>query len=72
MAEDAAPELPNLPLSDALQLVKLCAERGSPKSEKAVARAVPDREAHEDVTSRPRTSTSSIRSGGTATSTTLS
>ncbi len=35
MAEDAARELPNLALEDALQLVKLYAERGSPKYEKA-------------------------------------
>ena len=38
MAEDAARELPNLPLEDALQLVKLYAERGSPKYEKAALR----------------------------------
>ena len=38
MAEDAARELPNLPLEDALQLVKLYAERGSPKYEKAAIR----------------------------------
>ena len=38
MAEDAARELPNLPLSDALQLVQLYAERGSPKYEKAAVR----------------------------------
>jgi hypothetical protein len=38
MAEDAARELPNLPLEDALQLVKLYAERGSPKYEKAPMR----------------------------------
>ena len=31
MAEDAARELPNLPLQDLLQLVHLYAERGSPK-----------------------------------------
>ena len=31
-------ELPNLPLEDALQLVHLCAERGSPKYEKAAGR----------------------------------
>ncbi len=31
-AEDAARELPNLPLEDALQLVHLYAERGSPKA----------------------------------------
>ena len=37
-AEDAARELPNLPLEDALQLVKLYAERGSPKYEKAALR----------------------------------
>jgi hypothetical protein len=37
-AEDAARELPNLPLEDALQLVKLYAERGSPKYEKAPMR----------------------------------
>ena len=34
-AEDAARELPNLPLEDLLQLVHLYAERGSPKYEKA-------------------------------------
>ena len=34
MAEDAARELPNLPLEDALQLVYLYAERGSPKAER--------------------------------------
>ena len=38
MAEDAARELPNLPLEDALQLVHLYAERGSPKYEKAALR----------------------------------
>lgn len=38
MAEDAARELPNLSLEDALQLVHLYAERGSPKSEKAALR----------------------------------
>jgi len=38
MAEDAARELPNLPLQDALQLVHLYAERGSPKYEKAALR----------------------------------
>jgi hypothetical protein len=38
MAGDAARELPNLPLEDALQLVKLYAERGSPKYEKAAMR----------------------------------
>jgi hypothetical protein len=38
MAEDAARELPNLSLEDALQLVKLYAERGSPKYEKAAIR----------------------------------
>ena len=37
-AEDAARELPNLPLEDALQLVHLYAERGSPKFEKAAMR----------------------------------
>jgi hypothetical protein len=37
-AEDAARELPNLPLEDALQLVHLYAERGSPKFEKAALR----------------------------------
>jgi len=31
-------ELPNLPLEDALQLVHLYAERGSPKFEKAAMR----------------------------------
>ncbi len=34
MAEDAARELPNVPLEDALQLVKLYAEWGSPKYKK--------------------------------------
>lgn len=38
MAEDAARELPNLPLEDALQLVHLYAERDSPKYEKAAMR----------------------------------
>jgi len=38
MAEDAARELPNLALEDALQLVHLCAEHGSPKYEKAALR----------------------------------
>ena len=38
MAEDAARELPNLPLEDALQLVYLYAERGSPTYEKAALR----------------------------------
>jgi hypothetical protein len=37
-AEDAARELPNLPLEDALQLVHLYAERGSPKYERAAMR----------------------------------
>ena len=37
-AEDAARELPNLPLEDALQLVHLYAERGSPKYERAALR----------------------------------
>jgi len=38
MAEDAARELPNLSLDDALQLVHLYAERGSPKYERAAMR----------------------------------
>lgn len=38
MAEDAAREMPNLPLEDALQLVHLYAERGSPKYDKAALR----------------------------------
>ena len=38
MAEDAARELPNLPLEDALQLVHLYLERGSPKAEPAARR----------------------------------
>ena len=38
MAEDAARELSNLPLEDALQLVHLYAEQGSPKYEKAAMR----------------------------------
>ena len=38
MAEDAARELPNLPLEDALQLVHLYAERSSPKYERAALR----------------------------------
>jgi hypothetical protein len=38
MAEDAARELPNLSLEDAPQLVKLYAEGGSPKYEKAAMR----------------------------------
>jgi len=38
LAEDAARELPKLSLEDALQLVHLYAERGSPKYEKAALR----------------------------------
>jgi hypothetical protein len=38
MAEDAARELPNLALEDALQLVHRYAERRSPKYEKAALR----------------------------------
>jgi hypothetical protein len=38
MAEDAAREIGNLPLEDALQLVHLYAERGSPKFEPAARR----------------------------------
>lgn len=38
MAEDAARELPNLPLDDLLQLVHLYAERASPKYERAAMR----------------------------------
>ncbi len=38
LAEDAARELPNLPLEDALQLVHLYAERGSAKFERAARR----------------------------------
>jgi hypothetical protein len=38
MAEDAARELPNLSLEDALQLVRLYAKRGSPKYERAALR----------------------------------
>ncbi len=38
MAEDAARALPNLPLEDALQLVHLYFERGSPKAEPAARR----------------------------------
>lgn len=38
MAEDAAREPPNLPLEDALRLVHLHAERGSPKYEKTAMR----------------------------------
>lgn len=38
LAEDAARELPNLPLEDALQLVHLYADRGSPKFEPAARR----------------------------------
>jgi hypothetical protein len=38
MAEDAARELPHLPLEDALQLVHLYADRGSPKYERAALR----------------------------------
>ena len=38
MAEDAARELPNFPLQDALQLVHLYYERGSPKAEPAARR----------------------------------
>lgn len=38
MAEDAARELPNLPLEDALDLVRLYAEKESPRFEKAALR----------------------------------
>ena len=38
MAEDAARELPNLSLEEALQLVHLYAERDSPKYEQAALR----------------------------------
>jgi len=38
MAEDAARELPHLPLEDALQLVHLYFERGSPKAVPATRR----------------------------------
>ena len=38
MDEDAARELPNLPLEDALELVRLYFERGSPKAEPAARR----------------------------------
>ena len=38
MAEDAARELPNLPLEDALQLVRLYADQDSPKYERAALR----------------------------------
>jgi hypothetical protein len=38
LAEDAARELPNLALVDALQLVHLYAERGSPRFEPAARR----------------------------------
>ncbi len=38
LAEDAARELPNLPLQDVLQLVHLYAERGSPRYERAALR----------------------------------
>ena len=37
-AEDAAREIPELPLEDALRLVHLYAERGSPKYERAALR----------------------------------
>jgi hypothetical protein len=37
-AEDAARELPNLPLEDALQLVHLYAEKDSPKFQAAARR----------------------------------
>ena len=38
MAEDAARELPNVSLEDALQLVRLYLERSSPKAEPAARR----------------------------------
>jgi hypothetical protein len=38
MAEDAVREMSELPLEDALQLVHLYAERGSPKYERAAMR----------------------------------
>jgi hypothetical protein len=37
-AEDAAREIPSLSLDDALQLVRLYADRGSPKFERAALR----------------------------------
>jgi transposase InsO family protein len=40
MAEDAARPLPNLPLEDALQLVRLYADQGSPKYERRSARRI--------------------------------
>jgi hypothetical protein len=40
LAEDAARELPTLRLEDALQVVHLYAERGSPKYEKAAMRGL--------------------------------
>jgi hypothetical protein len=41
MAEDTAREIPNLPLEDALQLVHLHADRGSPKLEPAARQFAP-------------------------------
>jgi len=38
MAEDAAREIPNLSLEDALQLVRLYGDQGSPKYERAALR----------------------------------
>ena len=37
LAEDAAREMPELSLEDALQLVQLYADRGSPKFERAAS-----------------------------------
>ena len=53
MAEDAARELPNLPLEDALQLVHLYAERGSPKFE-GVGSPVTSPKAHPASGTSPR------------------
>jgi hypothetical protein len=59
-AEDAARELPNLPLEDALKLVHLYAERESPKFERAALRwlerclveASPNLQDFADITAR--------------------
>jgi hypothetical protein len=56
MAEDAARELPHLPLEDALQLVHPYAECGSPRYEPggdALARAFPHRELARPGSFRP-------------------
>jgi Dolichyl-phosphate-mannose-protein mannosyltransferase len=57
LAEDAARELPNLPLEDALQLVHLYAERGAPKYQKRELEAGGLNQERVLLTSSPRSAT---------------